>query len=97
VDKEVYQKTTESLQADYTLVIPFLVKALLDRRAAYERRAAEIGEEKLFAEDARARGYLRPRSGYRLFEKRERLCEALLGDVRENAAWLRESVGYPLA
>lgn len=97
VDKDVYQQTTESLQADYTLVIPFLVKALLDTRAAYERRAAEIGEEKLFGEDARARGYLRPRSGYRLYEQRERLCKALIEDVRENAAWLRESLGYPLA
>lgn len=97
VDKDVYQKTTESLQADYTLVIPFLVKALLDTRAAYERRAAETGEEKLFGEDPRASGYLRPRSGYRLFEKRQRLCKALIDDVRENAEWLRESIGYPLA
>ncbi len=97
VDKDVYQQTTESLQADYTLVIPFLVKALLDTRAAYERRAAEIGEERLFAEDKRACGYLRPRSGYRLYEQRERLREVLLDDVRANADWLRASVDYPLA
>src|SRR5580704_6026068 len=54
VDKDKYQQTTESAQADYTMVIPFLIKALLDNRKGFETRAAEIGEEKLFAEDPRA-------------------------------------------
>lgn len=97
VDKDVYLQTTESLQADYSMVIPFLVKALLDNRKRYERRAEEIGEEKLFAETPHARGYLRTRAGYRLFEQRERLCAELREDVKKNAAWLSESVEYPLA
>src|SRR5450432_539062 len=46
VDKDKYQHTTESAQADYTMVIPFLIKALLDNRKAFEERAAEIGEER---------------------------------------------------
>ena len=53
VDKDSYQQTTESMQADYSMVMPFLVKALLDNRKRYEREAAEIGEAALFAKDAR--------------------------------------------
>jgi deoxyhypusine synthase len=32
VDKEHYMRSTESMQADFSMVMPFLVKALLDRR-----------------------------------------------------------------
>ena len=38
VDKDTYLQTTESMQADYSMVMPFLVKALLDthpRRDGY--------------------------------------------------------------
>ena len=48
VDKDTYLQTTESMQADYSMVMPFLVKALLDNRKRYEQQAAEIGEEELF-------------------------------------------------
>ncbi len=94
VDKDTYQQTTESLQADYSMLLPFLVKALLDNRARYERMAAEVGEEKLIEQEPKARGYLRPRGGYRLFEKREALCSKLLEAVRENRDWLTESLDY---
>ncbi len=97
VDKDTYQNTTESMQADYSTVIPFLVKALLDNRKRYELAAAESGEEALFEKEPKARGYLRPRAGYRLFENREELCLKLTGDVRENREWLMESLEYPLA
>ena len=96
VDKDTYQKTTESMQADYSMLMPFLVKALLDNRASYASRAAEVGDEALFAEDARARGYLRPAEGYRLFEQREALTSRLMDDVRSNREWLLESLQYPL-
>jgi deoxyhypusine synthase len=33
VDKDTYLKTTESLQADYSMVMPFLVKALIDKHS----------------------------------------------------------------
>lgn len=97
VDKDTYLQTTESMQADYSMVMPFLVKALLDNRRRYERLAAEEGEAALFAREPHSRGYLRPRGGYRLFEERRRLCERLTEDVRSNAEWLRESVTYSLA
>ncbi len=97
VDKDTYQSTTESMQADYSTVIPFLVKALLDNRRRYEIAAAEVGEPALFEKEPKARGYLRPLAGYRLFENREELCLKLTGDVRENREWLMESLEYPLA
>lgn len=96
VDKDTYMEATESVQADYSMLMPFIVKALLDNRAGYERRAAEIGEENLFSEDPKARGYLRPRTGYRLYEKRDRLMAELKNALRTNGDWLRETLSYPL-
>jgi deoxyhypusine synthase len=97
VDKDTYLHTTESMQADYSLVMPFLVKALLDNRARYERLVAEEGADAVFAREPRARGYLREQAGYRLFEQREELCARLTADVRNNLKWLQESLAYPLA
>lgn len=94
VDKDTYQQATESMQADYSTVMPFLVKALLDNRKRYAHLAAEIGEERLFAQDPKARGYLRPVDGYRLFDQREDLCERLTQDVRANREWLMETLQY---
>jgi deoxyhypusine synthase len=97
VDKDTYEEATESMQADYSTLMPFLVKALLENRARYEKLAAEIGEERLFAAQPKARGYLRPREGYRLFAQREELVARLTADVRANRQWLLESVEYALA
>src|SRR5579863_1916291 len=60
VDKDTYLQSTESLQADYSMVMPFLVKALLDNRARYAAGAREVGEAELFASEPKAKGYLRP-------------------------------------
>jgi deoxyhypusine synthase len=97
VDKDTYLQTTESVQADYSMVMPFLVKALLENRRRYERMAEAEGAEAAFAREPKARGYLRAREGYRLFEAREELCARLTADVRENRQWLEESLAYPLA
>lgn len=96
VDKDKYLQTTESAQADYTMVIPFLIKALLDNRKRFEQRAAEVGQKALIAEDPRAKGYLRPRQGYRLYEQRDTLTGRLMEDVRANAEWLKGTLGYAL-
>jgi deoxyhypusine synthase len=71
VDKEQYQQTTESMQADYTTVMPFLVKALVERHARTEP--------------------------FRLFDRRDELCERLRRDVRKNREWLLGTLEYPLA
>jgi deoxyhypusine synthase len=97
VDKETYRQSTESLSADYSMVMPFLVKALLDNRARYAAMAEQMGEKKLFAKEPKARGYLRSRDGYRLYERRETLVAALEKAVKKNAKWLEDSLRYPLA
>jgi deoxyhypusine synthase len=97
VDKDTYRQSTESLPADYSIVMPFLVKALLDNRARYARLASEIGEEALFEREPKARGYLRPRDGYRLYEKRGELVRTLSRSVQENGEWLQKTLRYPLA
>src|SRR5271154_2716828 len=94
VDKDTYQQATESMQADYSAVMPFIVKALLDNRLEYERRADEIGEAALFEQEPKARGFLRPREGYRLFDQRDELCKRLTEDVRTNRTWLLETLKY---
>jgi len=96
VDKDTYEETTESLQADFSIVMPFLVKALLDNRDRYARWAERMGEEELFQKHPNAAGYLRPDTGFRLYEKRQELCDKLLEDVRGNKEWLQETLLYPL-
>ncbi|MBM3814790.1 MAG: hypothetical protein FJW20_24455 [Acidimicrobiia bacterium] len=91
VDKDTYVQNTESMQADYSTVMPFLVKALLDNRARYER------QPKKYARDQKAQGYLRPREGYRLYDRREELCAKLNKAVARNGEWLLDSLRYPLA
>ena len=85
------------MQADYSTVMPFLVKALLDNRKRYERMAAEMGEEELYRKEPKARGYLRLRQGYRLFENRQELVARLTADVKTNREWLLKSLEYALA
>lgn len=96
VDKDTYQQATESMQADYSIVIPFLIKALLDRRTKFEDLREKLGEERLFERHPEARGYLRDRNGYRLFEHRDELCRKLVEDVRNNREWLLDTLQYPL-
>jgi deoxyhypusine synthase len=97
VDKDVYLQTTESMQGDYSTVMPFIVKALLENRARYQHLAAEIGHEVLIERHPHAAGYLRSPRGYRLFEGRDDLCAKLTADVRNNREWLLDTLRYPLA
>ena len=97
VDKDTYQQATESMQADYSTLMPFLVKALLDNRKRYQKQADEMGIEVLFAKEPKARGYLRSKNGYRLFDQRDELCRRLTDDVKANRDWLLETLRYPLA
>lgn len=97
VDKDTYQQATESMQADYSTLMPFIVKALLDRRKHYQKLADKEGLEALCAREPHARGYLRPAEGYRLFAQREQLVARLVEDVRLNREWLEDSLAYGLA
>jgi deoxyhypusine synthase len=97
VDEEHYRSTCESLTADYSMVMPILVKALLDKRARFEGWAQRMGTKALFEKHPAARGYLRDRAGYRLFEKRAELVDALLAAVEREKARLAKECSYPLA
>jgi deoxyhypusine synthase len=97
VDKDTYLETTESMQGDYSIVMPFLIKALLDNRRRYQRMVDAEGADSVFAREPKARGYLRAADGYRLFDARQELCGRLTADVRQNREWLLETLRYPLA
>lgn len=97
VDRDQYTQTTESMQADYSMLMPFVVKALLENRARYQTWKERMGEEALFAKHPKAKGYLRPTEGYRLFDKREALSRRLVGEVQKNKEWLLDTLRYPLA
>ena len=97
VDKDAYVSTCVSLQADYTMMMPFLVKALLEKRARFERWRERMGEKALFAKQPAAKGYLRAREGYRLMDRRAVLAQQLLDELRGMQAELRAGLGYELA
>jgi len=90
VDKDTYMFATESMQADYSTVMPFLVRALLDNRRRYESMTPGEREQ-----HPHATGYLRDRAGYRLFGRRDELCARLEEDVRNNREWLVDTLRYP--
>jgi len=81
VDKAHYRRTTESFQCDYSVVMPILTKALLEKRDRLARLRDELGEETLRERHPEARGYLRDPAGYRLYDRREELMKRLLARV----------------
>lgn len=97
VDQHSYKSTCVSVPADYSMVMPFLAKALLERRARFARWAERMGAEELYAKHPAARGYLRDTSGYRLMDRREELVRSLLAEVKERAPAMLAEEQYPLA
>jgi deoxyhypusine synthase len=77
--------------------MPFIVKALLDKRKKYRDLAQSEGEAALFAREPAAKGFLRPSEGYRLFAQRDALVQQLTEDVKLNRDWLLRSLDYGLA
>jgi len=84
------------MQADYSMVMPFIVKALLDNRRNYEAMAREMGEAQLFKKEPKAKGYLRPAKGYRLYDSRDALTGKLFDELKKNRKWLLKTLNYPL-
>ncbi len=97
VDKDSFTSTCESVPADYSMVMPFVVKALLEKRARFERWAAKMGREALFKKHPAARGYLRDREGYRLYDRRDELMKKLSAALAKELPRLRAEEGYALA
>ncbi|MFT4541194.1 MAG: deoxyhypusine synthase [Planctomycetota bacterium] len=97
VDKNSYRATTESLPADYSMVMPILTKALLEKRERLRALAAELGRETLLERHPEAQGYLRDDTGYRLYEQRDDLMQELESVITVQHDALEESCHYPLA
>jgi deoxyhypusine synthase len=76
------------MQGDYSSLMPFIVKGLLENRDRYEQGLQD---------DDKKAGYLRSRQGYRLYDIRDELVARLTEDVRRNKEWLLETLDYPLA
>ena len=91
VDKEHYRNTTESFQCDYSIVMPLLTKALLEKRARLQRLETDLGAEVLHQRHPEAAGYLRPTEGFRLYAQRDNLRAKLRAKVRSQADRLREA------
>jgi deoxyhypusine synthase len=89
VDKDHYRQTTESFSCDYSVVMPILAKALLDKRARLAKLREELGEDALLARHPEAKGYLRDPAGYRLYDRRDELIATLLARVRAEAGRIR--------
>ena len=94
VDKDHHTQTCESVPADYSMLMPIVAKALLDKRARLERLAEELGRETLLERHPEAAGYLREREGYRLYDRREQLVETLQAEVRRRADEIRADCEY---
>jgi len=97
VDKDAYRSTCVSLQADYTTCMPFLTRGLLEKRLRFERWSERMGFEELCQEHPAARGYLRPRAGYRLVERRDELVQRLFDELARRRDALEAETPYPLA
>ncbi|MFT7484312.1 MAG: deoxyhypusine synthase [Candidatus Paceibacteria bacterium] len=81
VDKDHHQQTCESVPGDYSMLMPLITKALLDKRAQLDGLREQLGEETLFERQPCARGYLRSTEGYRLFDRSEELMAKLMERV----------------
>ncbi|MFT5462285.1 MAG: hypothetical protein ACI8QS_001161, partial [Planctomycetota bacterium] len=75
---------------------PFIAKALLEKRARFERWRERMGDEALFSKHPEARGYLRPTEGYRLMDRREELVDKLMQELRTRKTQLLDDAAYPL-
>ena len=99
VDKDTYQQTTESMQADYSMVMPFLVKALLDNRARYARWARGDGRGGAVRASSRKAARLPAPAGRATgsSSSARRCAGGCSREVRDNGEWLQKSLAVPAA
>jgi deoxyhypusine synthase len=96
VDKDAYKQTTESLQADYTTVMPLLVAALLERRRKFAELRETLGEERCSPSSRRRAATCATRAGTGSMSI-ARVCSRNSSPrSRKNGPWLLDSLKYPL-
>ncbi len=90
---------TESLHTDYTTVMPFIARAIVEKRERFELLRGKIGEKKLFERHPEACGYLRPPGGYRLFDHRDEIKASLWEALKQPGPVhaMMQSMHYPIA
>ena len=91
VDKDHFAATCESVPADYSMLMPLITKALLDKRDRLQALADEHGMQAATAEHPEATGYLRDPAGERLYDRRDALMKRLMDRVRDEAPRIRAS------
>jgi deoxyhypusine synthase len=94
VDKDHYVATCESVPADYSMLMPIITKALLEKRARFAAQAERRGMEAVVAEHPEAAGYLRDTAGERLYDRRDELTQKLMDRVRDEAPRIRADCVY---
>jgi len=94
VDKDHYVATCESVPADYSMLMPIVTKALLEKRARFAALAQEQGMDAVVAAHPEAAGYLRDAAGPRLYDRRDELTQKLMDRVRDEAPRIRADCVY---
>lgn len=94
VDKDHYVATCESVPADYSMLMPIVTKALLEKRARLAAMAEKQGMDAVVAKFPEAAGYLRDTAGARLYDRREELVQKLMDRVRDEAPRIRADCVY---
>ncbi len=97
VDRDAYRSTCASLQADYSMVMPILTRALLEKRERLAGLEDSLGRKTLLERHPEAAGYLRDPQGYRLYDSREGLLGELEGELAKKVSALESTTHYPLA
>jgi deoxyhypusine synthase len=91
-------KTTESMRADYSTIMPLIAWALLDKRRRLRKMKNELGMEELLKRHPEADGYLREEGQMRLYDRRAELVAELLHVTTspEQVTKLEQTWNFPL-
>jgi deoxyhypusine synthase len=87
VSLEALKSTTESFQADYSTIMPFIAKALLEKKARFQKIWDEMPDKDRYTAEEIEKmypgmpGYLGWRGDFRLFSQRKGLIKDLLDKV----------------
>jgi deoxyhypusine synthase len=87
-----------SIECDYTQIIPWLIRGLIEQRQRFQRMLKELGPRKLFQRHPEARGFLRQTDPPRLFDRRDELMADLMARISRPAHLkrLKATGNFPL-
>ncbi len=97
--KDGSEPTAASMQADYTMVAPWMAQALLGKRARYQKLSEELGDTELFRRHSDAPGYLNRVGQRRLYDRMPHMTARLIGQIAhdpKNIEFLRNTMEFSL-